>query len=240
MRFKSLGIAVIAALVLVSLAPAAFGQDDVTVTFNGGGSTTWAGGPDGDVYAGIYNGTVSGLPGANPGIVCDDYKDNIVAGEVWTATALDAASLNTTNIDQTLFGSTIGLDGYAEVATLVSDMFSGKSSYTQAELSSAIWYITGGGLVTFSSLDANAQALVNTLKAEYGSLSATGAEAVLAQYANLWILTPSPEGPGEAQEMWVSAAEGGAALAYLLLAGFCCGGAMFFRRRHQSLMRPVA
>lgn len=240
MKLRLLGFATIAALVVVSLAPAAFGQDDVTVSFSGGGSTTWSGGPDGDVYAGIYNGTVSGIPGANPGIVCDDYKDNVVAGETWTATALDAASLNTSNIDDTLFGSAIGLQGYAEVATLVSDMFSGKSGYTQAELSSAIWYITGGGLVTFASLDGNAQTLVNNLKSEFGSLSNLAAEGVLAQYANLWILTPSPEGPGEAQEMWVSAAEGGAALAYLLLAGFSCCGAMFFRRRRGLAMRPVA
>jgi hypothetical protein len=240
MKTKAVGFAVILALIPFCVALPLFGQKTVTVNFSGGGSTTWAGGPDGNVYAGIYNGTVSGLPGANPGIICDDYKDTIVPGETWTANAVSAASLNSGNIGQTMFGNSIGLDGYAEVATLVSYMFSGHSPYTQAELASAIWYITGGGLVKLSSLDSTAQALVASLQKQFGSLSASGAEAVLAQYANLWILTPAL-GPGEPQEMWVSVAEGGTAMMYLLLVAGCCFGAMFFRSRGSAAsFRAVA
>lgn len=242
-------MATIAAVALLCLTRPAHGQDDVTVNFSGGGSTTWVGpNPDGpgslDVYAGIYNGTVSGIPGANPGIICDDYKDNVTAGQTWTATALDAAALTTSNIGQTLFGSTIGLQGYAEVATLVSYMFSGNSGYTQAELSSAIWYITSGsGTLSsnlWNALDGAAKALVTTLQGEFGGLTNAQAQAALQKFGNLWILTPSPEGPNEPQEMWVSAAEGGAAALYLLLGAFTCCGALFLRRREQANhFRPV-
>jgi hypothetical protein len=248
MKPRALAIAALAAIASLCITYPAYGQDDVTVDFSGGGSTTWIGpNPDGsgniDVYAGIYNGTVSGIPGANPGIICDDYEDSITAGETWTATALNAASLNSSNINQTLFGATIGLEGYAEVATLVSYMFNGKSGYTQAELSSAIWYITSVGNATLSSnlwnaLDANAQALVTSLQKEFsGNLSA--AEAALLGFSNLWILTPVPDAHGGPQEMWVEAAEGGAAALYLLLAAFSCCGALYLKRRQQPVFHQL-
>lgn len=241
MKTKAVVAVSIFVLLMFCVALPAFAQQSVTVTYSGGGSTTWAGGPDGNVYAGIYPGTVSGLAGANNGIVCDDYQDTVVPGETWKATTLSAASLNTSNLSQTMFGNTIGLDGYAEVATLMSYMFAGHSPYTQAELASAIWYITGGGLVRLSSLDATAQALVASLQKQFGSLSAAGAEAVLAKYANLWILTPNPNRHGGPQEMWVSVAEGGTAMTYLLLVAGCCFGAMFFKRRGAlSQLRSVA
>jgi hypothetical protein len=245
---RALQFGAVAAIASLCLTHPAFGQDDVTVNLTGGGTTTWIGpNPDGpgdlDVYAGIYTGTVSGIPGANPGIVCDDYQDTDVPGESWTATALNAASLTSKNIDQTLFGATIGLEGYAEVATLVSDMFSGKSGYTQAELSSAIWYITSVGNATlsaqlWSALDSSAQALVTSLQKQFGG-NLAAAEAALAGFSNLWILTPMPDAHGGPQEMWVEAAEGGAAALYLLLAGLTCCGAFYLKRRQQSAFQPL-
>jgi hypothetical protein len=218
------------------------------VNYDSGGSATWTGpNPDGsgkvDVYAGIYNGGVTGIPGAATGIVCDDYKDTVVPGETWTATALNAASLNSKNINQTLFGSKIGLVGYSEVATLISYMFNGGSGYTQAELSSVIWYITSTGNSTlhsslWSDLDASARALYKSLGGELGNAAA--AEAALAKFTNLWILTPAQLGPNEPQEMWVEAAEGGAAGLYLLLAAFACCGALFLRRREHARQLGLA
>jgi hypothetical protein len=241
------GVAAVIALGSLCCGIPAHAQDDVTVNYSGGSSTTWIGpNPDfilgsSDVDAGIYNGTVSGVPGAHPGIVCDDYSGSVSPGETWTATALDAASLNSKNIDQTMFGSLIGLEGYAEVATLVSYMFNGHSGYSQAELSSAIWYITSVGnpilsLRLWLSLDANAQGLVLSLESEFGGKLAA-AETALAGFSNLWILTPTTSGP---QEMWVQAAEGGAAALYLLLAGFSCFGALYWKRRRTPGMQPMA
>jgi hypothetical protein len=220
------------------------GQQLVSVQFTGGYTTTFAN-SDGDFGAGIYSGTVNGSS-ATPGILCDDYRDDIYSGETWNANAYQASSLASGNLGSTLFGNTIGLDGYAEVATLVSMMFGNVSSYTdgattitgitQAELSSAIWYITTPGGI--NGLDSKAALLVSTVEAAFGS-DTTKAAAYLSNLTNLWILTPNPLtgiGNGEPQEMWttslvLSAPEGGAALMYLLLAGLTCFGAMFYSRR---------
>lgn len=247
MKIKSglYGAVAVFALAQLALANPSQAQTPVTVNYSGGGSTTWTG-PNPDfifgnetVYAGIYSGSVSGI-GAQSGMICDDYADTVTPGETWSATAFNAASLTSSNIKNTMFGSTIGLDGYAEVATLVSYMFSGHSGYTQAELSSAIWYITSGGNWLLSSrlwnsLDANAQALVTSLQSQFKTNAQ--ALAALSGFGNLWILTPNKNGP---QEMWVEAAEGGAALLYLLLAGFSCFGAMYWKRRQALGSLPVA
>jgi hypothetical protein len=113
-------------------------------------------------------------------------------------------------------------------------MFGGGSSYgsitgiTQAELSSAIWDITTPGGIT--GLDSKALALVSAVKAAFSGNTAA-ATAYLASLTNLWILTPTPLGPGEPQEMWTEAAEGGTALMYLLLATLFCGWAFSLRNR---------
>jgi hypothetical protein len=145
--------------------------------------------------------------------------------------------LTSSNIGKTLFGNSIGLDGYAEVATLVSMMFSGGTTYgaikgiTQAELASAIWDITTKGGIW--GLDATARALVAAVENAFGS-NTSKAQSYLATLTNLWILTPSKLGPGEPQEMWTEnlpVPEGGAALMYLLLAALFCGWSFYLRDR---------
>jgi hypothetical protein len=247
MRFSARRIAAIAASMALGFALPALGQE-VSVQFTGGYTTTW-GNSGGDYGAGIYSATINGVTSSS-GIICDDFNDEITSGETWNANAYQVSSLTSGNIGETLFGNSIGLTGYAEVATLVSMMFGNVSSYgsitgiTQAELSSAIWDITTTGGIT--GLNATAQALVAAVEEAFGT-NTTAAENYLATLTNLWILTPTPEGPGEAQEMFteavalpVSVPEGGAALAYLLLAGFACGGGMFLRRRRELAMRPIA
>lgn len=236
MRIRVVELAAIAASMLLPFGIPASGQT-VQVEYTGGYSTTW-GNSSGDFGAGVYSATINGAASAS-GIICDDFNDEITSGETWTANAYQASSLTSSNIGETLFGNTIGLTGYAEVATLVSMMFSGGTSYgsitgiTQAELSSAIWDITTKGGI--SGLDSTATALVAAVEAAFGG-NTSAAQKYLASLTNLWILTPTPEGPGEPQEMWtenLSMPEGGAALMYLLLAGLSCYGAMFFRRRNQ-------
>jgi len=234
MRIRAGGFAAIAVLAAFCLALPALSQD-VTVGYTGGYSAVW-----GSEGAGTYNGTLNGAPAQ---VICDDFQDTISAGQTWSATVLNAANLNTTNIVDTLFGSTIGLDGYAELATLVSYMYAlpngsatttlGGITFSQADISAAIWYITGGPAL--SSLSATEVDLVNYVKSTLGinSMTDAQAEAYLARFGGLWIYTPDPNTHHGAQEMWsnTNVPEGGAALLYLLLAGAVCFGAMFFSPR---------
>lgn len=244
MKIRAIKLAGLASAVLLCCGLPAMGQQQVTVQFTGGYTTTW--GNSGGTYgAGIYSATIDGA--SSTGIICDDFNDEIHSGQTWTANAFQASTLNSSNIGQTLFGNTIGLSGYAEIGTLVSMMFGGTSTYgsitgiTQAELSSAIWDIGIGG--TLQGLDAKATALVAAVEAAFGS-NTSKAQAYLSSLTNLFILTPTPQGPGEPQEMWaqasnvLSAPEGGAAMLYLLLGGLACFGAMFVNARRQ-VSKPV-
>jgi len=240
MKYRAISLAAIAGSMLFCFGLPVMGQE-VSVTFTGGYTTTW-GNNSGDYGAGIYSANINGAPSAS-GIICDDFNDEITSGETWNANAYRASSLNSTNIGETLFGGTIGLTGYAEIGTLVNMMFNNISTYgtitgvTQAELSSAIWDIGIGG--TLQGLDATATKLVAAVESAFGS-NTSAAQAYLSTLTNLWILTPNPEGPGEAQEMWTSVPEGGAAMMYLLLAGVTCFGAMFFNSRKQTAKQLAA
>lgn len=239
MKIKLGGLAAIIGSAVLCLTLPALGQ--VTVTYNGpgagDGSTTLTDSMGTDtVYTGNYNATIVGLPGASSTVVCDDLNHSLNIGQTWNATALQASALNAGNINNTEFGATIGLGGYAEVATLVAALFNGTSTLggisglTVTDLSDAIWAITTPGGIT-SGLTNNAKSLVTWLTNNVGNLTGSALATYLAQFSNLWILTPSPNnGP---QEIWTSVPEGGAALLYLLLAGLACFGAMKFGSRSQ-------
>jgi len=255
MKIRARGFAVIMGLVALCLTLPAHGQNTINLTgVNGSvsaGDLCSAVSGCEQVYTGLYYATVDGS--ANTGIICDDFNHNVTIGETWQATALNTSSLNSTNILQTEFGSTIGLVGYAEVAALVSEIFTlnngtgtfaGLTGVTGTDLAEAIWDVTTKGGI--SGISANAAALVTYVEGLFtGPNAAANAQAYLNKL-NLWILTPSPNnGP---QEMWalgttpnvVSAPEGGPAFLYLLLAGFTCFGAMFFRSRNRLRNRETA
>lgn len=208
--------------------PLAFGQN-TTMNFNGGyQGSNWTYGNEA-VGTGFYDGSINGVqvgPGqpGGLGMICDDFKDNTYTGETWTANAINASTLSS-NIGELLFGNTIGVTGYTEVAYLVYQMFTTNPSATnQAAYSEAIWALTGG--VSVSALTGQALTFYNNAKADWNAMTSQ-------ELASLWIYTPSPRGPNEAQEMWgmVAVPEGGSALAYLLIAGICCFTAMFSRSR---------
>jgi hypothetical protein len=233
--------AVAVMLALFCFVPAAFSQN-TTMYFNGGyQGGAWCGGSEGCVATGFYDGTINGTavgpsqPGG-PGFVCDDYLDNVTPGETWTASGVDVATLNSSNITNTLFGSLPGgLGIYAELAYLVNQMFTtSPNSAQQAAYSEALWFITSNGKISLSSLDALAQS--------YVACALTHAGDSLSQYANLWIYTPWIRGTSEAQEMWgvVPVPEGGAAAAYLALAIVTCLGGMFFRSRRPNTAASMA
>jgi hypothetical protein len=252
MKDKAIKWAAIAGAALFCCGLPAVAQQVVSVQFTGGytglfaiTSGTYAGY---DAGAGVYTATINGQ--SSPGIICDDFNDEITTGETWNANAYQASTLvSSGTLDSTLFGKTIGVQGYAEVAVLVSALFAypnGVGGITPGELSSAIWDITTPGGIT--GLDATATAIVNYVEGLFGvgsgstAAQITAATNYLASLTNLWILTPDPltgVGSGEPQEMWTSVPEGGAALMYLLLAGLSCFGAMFInaRRRTEGLVR---
>jgi hypothetical protein len=218
---------------LAFCAPSVFGQN-TTMYFNGGyQGSNWTYGSE-TVGTGFYDGSINGVqvgpsqPGGL-GMICDDFNDTVHPGESWTASGIDASSLNSSNLAQTLFGTTIGVKGYTELAYLVNQMFTtSPNGATQAAYSEAIWALTGG--VSSSKLTGQALTFYNAAISMY-----TSGKISLSQFANLWIYTPNPRGPGEAQEMWgrVAVPEGGAAFAYLFLAGLACFGAMVLRSRRQ-------
>ncbi len=236
MKVSLRGIAAYVSILLACASLPAFAQTPVSVKFTGGYTTVW-GNSSGEYGAGIYSADINGTSSAS-GIICDDFKDEITSGESWTANAFQASTLvSSGNLDNTMFGSTIGVTGYAEVATLVSMMFSGGTTYgsltgiTQAELSSAIWYITAPGGI--SGLNPTATALVAAVEAAFCG-NPTAAANYLSTLTNLWILTPATLGPGEPQEMWtdnLDMPEGGAASLYLLLGLLSCGLGFFTRAR---------
>jgi hypothetical protein len=183
------------------------------------------------------NGVNVGSGHAVPGMICDDYFDNITAGEHWTANGISAASLNASNIGSlTMFGNTMGsaaIQDYTEIAYLASQMFfANPTQAQQAAISEAIWFISSGG-----SSNAGIPSMTE-LGYLTAALTAWGNGATLGQYGNLDIYNPTSGSP-RPQEMWslVAVPEGGAALSYLFLASLGCAGAIFVRfRRHP---RPV-
>ena len=230
MKFRLLSVAV-----LLFFAPFVVGQS-TSMSFNGGyqGSNwTYSGETVGTgFYDGSINGTQVGPGQSSPGMICDDYRDNIYSGETWTANAINASSLTSSNIGQTLFGTSLGanaLNVYQEVAYLVYQMFTtSPNAATQAAYSEAIWALTGSGV--------DPKALTGLALTLYNNVTAGGETLTASQLATLWIYTPNPKGvPGQPQEMWgrISVPEGGAAVGYLFLTGLCCFGAMFLRSRRQ-------
>jgi hypothetical protein len=125
------------------------------------------------VGTGFYDGSINGVkvgPGQPGGstMICDDFDDNVYSGEHWTANGINAASLNSSNIGQTLFGTGIGLQGYTELAFLVNQMFTtNPNGALQAAYSEAIWALTGG--VNPLSLTGQALADYNLAKTMYTS-----------------------------------------------------------------------
>jgi hypothetical protein len=218
--------------------PALVDGASVTVLYTGPYEGSY--GPGAGLYGGAVNGNTAG-------IVCDDYYDEISGGESWAATAHQASNL-ASSWSSTLFGSAIGLNGYAELATLASYMLSNGAgpitvngnSYTHVQISAAMWFITSTGIGKPITIDATVQTLVTFVQGLVGGQSSLS--TYLAQFSDIFVLTPGGKtgDPNEPQEMWVQEVpEGGAALLYLLLAGIACFGAMRFSSRKEFGIRAA-
>jgi hypothetical protein len=236
-------------------------SQDVTIDFTGVAN------PNVQVlgaYAGYYTGTVNGVA-ASPGFICDDYNNEIyLPSESWQATTTSFASLvsgntaNTAVLDGTLFGKTIGLDGYAALAYLSNSM-AGTSSVTgQEDIAAAIWYIgalgtgsysnpdgLGTDSIAWSSLSTSQQNLVTSLlgsSSQFGAVGGGSANAITeldsSSVSNLFIYTPipgtQPSNYGLPQEFIgdpINTPEGGSTLLYLLVAVLFCTGVLLLRRQ---------
>ena len=235
---------------LLSLS-SAFAQN-VPMYFNGGyQGAVWSGGPEGSVATGFYDGSINnvnvGPEQQSPGMICDDYYDNITTGEHWMATGYQVSTLNAGNIGQTLFGNAnshwsavvsgwTAIQGYQALAYLANDMFhnGAGNSALQSSISQAMWYLTSAAIGRpIGGLDSTAQGLVNYVENIQN-------DPALSTYAGLFLYTQPfvPTGP---QEMWgeIPVPEGGSALMYLLLAGITCFGAMFYSRRETAIGRSA-
>jgi hypothetical protein len=219
------------ALALWCFAALSFAQNS-TLTYSGAQGTAWCGGSKGCTATGFYDGSINNVSlgpsqQGGPGFISDDYSQSLSMGKSWSANGINVASLSGANLSsQTMFGSSIGMNGYAELAFLVNQMFSTHpSALVQQGYSEALWYITSAGKLSYFSLSLTAKVLVIEAIA-YVSLHGNS----LSQYANLWLYNPTGAAGGE---MWgkVSVPEGGAAFLYLLLAAMACLGAMLFRSR---------
>lgn len=254
MKKSLLFLAVISCVFCACTASAQLGN--TIMYFNGGyQGNVWSGGPEGSVATGFYDGSVNGTavgPGqSSPGFICDDYYDNVYAGEHWTATSYQISTLNASNIGQdSMFGSAnwsavvsgwTGVQGYQALAYLVNDMFTngvGNSSL-QSSISQALWYLTSlaiGRGFSLSGLDAGAQSLV-------AYVENISNDPALSTYTNLWLYT-KPFNPNGPQEMWGqiplgSVPEGGATLTYLLLVALACTGAVYQSQRRAGRSQSI-
>lgn len=237
MKVRSARLAAILGFMVLFFGVAGYGQD-VTMKYLSplNPSVVW----NNTAYAGIYNGQIDGAPAQ---IICDDFQDQIYPGENWKASVLNISALgnpaSTQLFNSTMFGATIGASGYAQVAYLVSQMFTygssgknqtlptlqGVSGLTLADLSAVVWAITDPGFSGLSSRESNLLSAMQGLWTDTAS-----AQVYLSEFSNLWLYTPDPNMHGGAQEMWstLGAAEGGAGLLYLLLTAALCCGAVFF------------
>ena len=248
----------VGAALLLFLVPFAFSQDSVTLELESGGNYTMDG-----VYVGPYtaNQTANGQT-QSASIICDDFKDEVVPGESWTANITSYSTLASTGGNTTglMFnGYTAGgalldgvsgnaLQGYVAIAYLSSEMLPLVSNPANAQqigyLAYAIWAIfepsqvqswLGSGSAAWTAVEGLAQgALSGALKNLYTASTFAGWE----------ILTPvagsqNPGTQGLPQEYLEFVPEGGTALMYLLLGGVCCFGTMFLKSRRRGAVSQV-
>jgi hypothetical protein len=249
------------AFAMLFFATVAIAQNDVQVNL------TSAGGYSNDgIYVSPYYATVNGAQ--NTAVVCDDFKDESYVGSTWNANIVSLSSLSATNIPtawgNALGVSQSTLNLYDEAAWLtVQVLGQAPGSQGQINYSYAVWAVFDPSGVA-SYLDNNGSpsaaniALCNAIfgsgncatdKVTGGFLGSALANTYYAgEFSNVFIISPlvagtktvcdAESGNCPAQEFIEVVPEGGAAAAYLFLAGVCCFGAIFMKKRQQ--VNPLA
>jgi len=234
--------------VLLCLGTWAIAQTSVTLTAP-------APGPSYDgIYVSPYYATVGGV--ANTPVVCDDFGDNSSLS-TWNATVTAFSGLTApTGTSWSMAGK--GLSSYDAVAWLTTQVLSQVPGSTGQIIDSfADWAVfdpsgvasyllsnpvSGGPLTTaqlcmdiFGSAGCTKtwiQANGGLLAKAYGASGGYGLEIISPDKPGTSMVCKAETGC-PAQEFIAAIPEGGAALAYLLLAGLCCFGAIRMRSRRQ-------
>jgi len=237
------------------LAPMAFAQTSVTLT-----------GVSGQSYDGIYvSPYYANVGGTSTAVVCDDFADESTLGSTWSAQTTSFSNANSTNTNWGLAGKDTSL--YGAVGYLANQLLS-ASGQQQIIDTFALWAvfdpsgveqylaahpITSGPLTTAQLCSAifgtsscsSSTPLKNSLlwMAENSNFTAAqwGMTVLSADIPGTNKLCTAESGNCPAQEfIYLSVAEGGAAAAYLVLAGFCCWGAIFLSSKRRLATRIVA
>jgi hypothetical protein len=208
------------------------------------------------VYVSPYYATVNGA--TNTPIVCDDFADNSHLNMSWTGNIQSFSSL-ASSLANTAWGAAPGVTfkTYEEAAWLTMTLLQQPSgSAGQVDYSYAVWAVFDpsgviswlkkyGDTATCNAIFGTGNDCLST-NVTGGLLGGVPNSYATGEFANVFIITPMvggttcTAGSCPEQEFIEMVPEGGAALAYLFLAGVCCFGAMFLRSRRQTGMIPDA
>ena len=255
---KAVQITCLAAVAAICLAATGLAQTSATLT----------GPPPGYVYDNIYMSpyyaTVGGV--TNTPVVCDDFADDSRMGSTWNAAVTSFSNITSTNTSWGVTGANTQL--YGAVGYLFGQVLSAPSgSLSQVVDSFELWAIFDPTAVqnylattsVGSGAPISTTALCNVI---FGACTSSAAAnpggllgALLQQkisasgFSNLIVLSPNNsngtlcaagQGNCAAQEfIAMSVPEGGTALMYLVLTGFCCAGAMYLRSRNSGASRSI-
>ena len=235
---RNLWLALAAAL--FCLAPCALGQGTVNISLTSAGNNVMDG-----IYVGPYSASVNGT---STQIICDDFTDESYVGESWTANVTTLSNLNGTKWGG-MANATQLYDEAAWLATqMVSPTYSGNATQV-GYLAYALWAVFQPSAVE-SWLGGPNSAVWQAVQ---GWLSSAAAQNFTAgEFSNFFLYTPNMNFPitcnGQScantppQEFFgfLSAAEGGSTLMYLLLATLVCAGAFWLHSRRRIEARVTA
>ena len=248
---KSLQVFLWVGIAALCFAPWAIAQN---VSLTSAGSNVYDG-----VYVSPYYATVNGV--ANTPIVCDDFGDQSFLPSSWNASITPFSSISATNTSWDK-ESSANMSLYGAVGYLTGQVLGAHvGSQTQIIDTFALWavfdpkgvegYLASNpiysGLTTAALCDdifGGTSGCTSSVAGLGGLLyTAENSGFTASAFSNLQVLSPNVTGTNTlctaesgncpAQEFIVVTPEGGAAMAYLLLASLCCFGAMFLRSRRQ-------
>jgi hypothetical protein len=166
--------------------------DTVTMGFIGA-----EGNQSGGVYTFPYDFTINST--GTYQLMCSSFNQHIVAGDVWTATTLNMANLDTNTV-LTLESPAAGVMGYLEASYLFLEgvsAFNASNSDPEGLYNWAVWDLLTGSDVSGGALSAGDEAQVQTYLA---AAVAASPGLTPSQFGDVVIYTPtdmSASGPQE-------------------------------------------